>query len=74
MKMFTVIEYTSHYQVRHNPSGQVAFLSDGVDCLFTETGRAIRPGREYFRRKWENSLNENEDETLEAYFPEEVKP
>lgn len=69
-KSFSVIEYSSFYAVRHNPSGKEHPMGDGVDTLLTATGRAMRPGSEHFRRTWERCLNQDERETLEAYFPE----
>lgn len=66
---FTVIEYASFYAVRDNVSGAEAHMSDGVDSLFTPSGKAMTPGSEHFRRTWERSLNSSADETLEVYFP-----
>lgn len=71
-RLFSVIEYSSHYAVRHNPSGEQHTMSDGVDCVFGKNGKALRPGTESFRKKWEDSLNDNESETMEAYFPDVV--
>ena len=68
-KLFTVVEYSSFYAVRHNPSGDEHPMGDGVDTLFTPTGRAMRCGTEYFRRTWERALNADWRSTLEAYFP-----
>ncbi len=67
-KRFKVIEYTSHYAVQDTETGQAASMSDGVDVLFTKSGRAMKPGSEYFRKAWQRSLNENPTETAEAYF------
>lgn len=68
--MFSVIEYSSFFAVRHNPSGEEHPMGDGVDTLFDqETGKALIPGTAGFIEKWEKSLNANEGETLEAYFP-----
>lgn len=68
---FRVVEYTSHYVVWDTKTDRQHPMSDGVDVLTTATGRSMRPGSEYFRRAWERSLNENPNETLEAYFPEQ---
>jgi hypothetical protein len=67
---FTVIEYASGYAVRHEPSGKQAWMSDGVDVLTTPTGRSMRPGSEYFRKTWQEHLNQIAGDTREAYFPE----
>jgi len=68
---FRVIEYFSYYAVRDTWSGKEHAMSDGVECLFTKTGRSMRPGSEYFRKAWEKALNENSNDTAEAYFNEE---
>ena len=67
---FKVWEYTSGYAVEDRKTGLTHWLSDGVDAVFTRTGRAISPGSEHFRRAWEKDLNADGDQTLEAYFPE----
>lgn len=67
-KRFSVVEYASYYAVRDNSTGKEHAMSDGVDVLFTKTGRAMRPGSEYFRKTWERALNASESETEEAYF------
>ena len=69
-KLFSVVEYTSFFAVRHNPTGEEKPMGDGVDTLFTPTGKAMSPGAKGFVSTWEKSLNANEGETLEAYFPE----
>lgn len=46
------------------------YLCDGVDTLFDENDKAMSPGTEGFVEYWEDSLNENREETIEAYFPE----
>lgn len=67
---FTVVEYASGYAVRHEPSGKEHWMGDGVGVLETPSGRAMRPGTERFRQKWERYLNWTCDDTREAYFPE----
>ncbi len=69
-KTFSVIEYSSFFAVRHIPSGDEHPMGDGVDALFDEEGRALSPGTPGFVEAWENALNADETETLEAYFPE----
>jgi hypothetical protein len=44
-------------------------MSDGVDVLSTPTGKSMEAGTEYFRKQWQRALNENPEETAEAYFP-----
>ena len=68
-RTFDVIEYSSFYAVRHNATGEEHPMSDGVDTLFAESGRALQCGSERFRKRWERLLNQTEGETLEAYFP-----
>jgi hypothetical protein len=69
-RRFKVVEYASYYAVRDlwSPKEREHAMSDGVDCLFTKSGKAMRPGTEYFRLAWERALNENPSETAEAYF------
>ena len=43
-KLFSVIEYSSFFAVRHNPSGEEHPMGDGVDTLFTPTGKPMNPG------------------------------
>jgi hypothetical protein len=66
---FKVIEYASYYAVRDSVTGEEEAMSDGVDSVHTPTGKAMRPGSEYFRKTWERMLNDPLNETLEAYFP-----
>jgi len=67
---FKVVEYSSGYAVRDLTTNKEHWMSDGVDCLSTPTGRMMKPGSEYFRRTWERFLNSNVEETEEAYFDE----
>lgn len=69
-KMFKVNEWASGFDVEHIPSGKTHWMGDGVDTLFDENDKAMSPGTEGFVECWEDSLNENREETLEAYFPE----
>lgn len=69
-KIFSVIEYNSFFAVRHNPSGKEHPMGDGVDTLFGEDDKALCPGTEGFIEAWEEVLNADEEETLEAYFPD----
>ena len=70
MKTFSVIEYSSFFAVRHNPTGQEYPMGDGVDTLFDKDDNALSPGMDGFVETWEDALNESENETLEAYFYE----
>ena len=70
-RRFRVVEYSSFFAVLDTQTGQEACMGDGVDTLFTQTGKTMRPGSEHFRRTWQRAMNENEPETLEAYFPEQ---
>jgi len=72
-KTFSVIEYSSFFAVRHNPSGDEKPMSDGVDALFDEDGKALVPDTPGFIEAWEAALNSDEQTTLEAYFPEHVE-
>jgi hypothetical protein len=69
-KTFSVVEYSSFFAVRHNPSGDEHPMGDGVDALFDEDGKALIPGTPGFIEAWEAALNADEDETLRAYFPQ----
>jgi hypothetical protein len=69
-KTFSVIEYSSFFAVRHNPTGKEHPMGDGVDTLFDEDGKALVPGTLGFVEAWEAALNADQQATLEAYFPE----
>lgn len=56
-KIFSVIEYASHFEIRHNASGKQHHLSDGVDAVFTPAGRPMSPGAKGFVAAWERSFN-----------------
>ena len=66
--LFSVIEYSSFFAVRHVPSGAEHPMGDGVDTLF-EGDHALVPGISGFIEHWEVALNSVPDETLAAYFP-----
>ena len=71
-KAFSVIEYSSFFAVRHNASSDEHPMGDGVDALFDTEGRALSPGTPGFVEAWEEALNCDENETLEAYFPQHL--
>jgi hypothetical protein len=68
---FQVIEYSSFFAVHDTVTGEEHPMGDGVDTLFTATGKAKSPGSKGFIREWQKALNSSESETLEAYFPEQ---
>jgi hypothetical protein len=70
--IFTVIEYSSFFAVRHTPTGDEMPMGDGVDTLFDADGKALSPGSPGFVELWTKLLNESEGETYDAYFPELV--
>lgn len=72
-KLFSVIEYSSFFAVRHNPTGDEHPMGDGVDSLFDDDGTALKPGTPGFVETWEQVLNADEHTTLEAYFPQHVE-
>ncbi len=72
-RTFSVIEYSSFFAVRHNPSGDERPMGDGVDTLFGENGEALVPGTPGFVEAWEAVLNADEQGTLEAYFPQHTE-
>ncbi len=72
-KTFSVIEYSSFFAVRHNPSGDEHPMGDSVDTLFDADGKALVPGTPGFVEAWEAVLNADEQVTLEAYFPQHVE-
>jgi hypothetical protein len=72
-KLFTVIEYSSFFAVRHNPTGDERPMGDGVDALFDDNGKSLIPGTPGFIETWEAVLNTDEQSTLEAYFPQHVE-
>jgi hypothetical protein len=78
-KMFRVDELSTHFEVVHLPSGKSHEMGDGVDVDLgsdlppgaDESSRApLTVGMEGFREAWEKWLNEDQGETLAAYFPE----
>lgn len=71
-KLFTVIEYSSFFAVRHNPTGDEHPTGDGVDALFDGDGKAQWPGTPGFIESWEAVLNADEQSTLGAYFPQHI--
>ncbi|MEZ6131190.1 MAG: hypothetical protein R3C59_21155 [Planctomycetaceae bacterium] len=71
--LFTVVEYGSFFAVRHNPSGDVHPMGDGVDSLFDDDGHALSPGTPGFVETWEQVLNADENSTFEAYFPHRIE-
>ena len=70
--LFSVIEYSSYFAVRHVPSGAEHPMGDGVDTLFDED-QALVPGISGFIEYWEVALNADPGETLAAYFPQLVE-
>jgi hypothetical protein len=66
---FKVNEYSSGYMVEDTETGDEVWMGDGVD-VFDDDSR-LEVGTEEFRKSWEDMLNMNPDETLEAYFPEQ---
>lgn len=72
-QLFTVVEHSSFFAVRHNPSGEEHPMGDGVDTLFDEDGHALCPGTPDFIETWEQVLNTDEDSTLGAYFPQHLE-
>lgn len=71
-QLFTVVEYSSFFAVRHNPSGDEHPMGDGVDSLFDDDGHALCPGTPGFVETWEAVLNADENSTLEAHFPQHI--
>ncbi len=69
-KVFKVNEWSSFFEVEHIATGKTHPMGDGVDTLFTRTGKAMSPGAKGFVKTWEKALNSSPDETTEAYFPE----
>lgn len=72
-KLFSVIEYSSFFAVKHNRSGDEHPMGDGVDSLFDDDGQALKPGTAGFVETWEQVLNADEQTTLEAYFPQHLE-
>lgn len=72
-KTFSVIDYSSFFAVRHNPSGEEYPMGDGVDTLWENVDGEFCPacpGSDGFIELWEDSLNYDESSTMEAYFPQ----
>ena len=74
--MFSVNEHATGFSVTHRDTDKTHWLSDGVDVLtmcLDDTEVTLRPGTLGFVETWEDSLNSNVGETLEAYFPDLVE-
>ena len=72
---FTVIEYSSGFDLKHNQTGQTHWLSDGVDVLSYDEGYdgdmvTLSPGTLGFDVLWTEEMNNSKSETMEAYFPD----
>lgn len=72
MGRFQVIEYLSFFAIRDTLTGQEKPMGDGVDTLFDGDGTPISPGTPGFCEAWAGALNADQDETLEAYFPDQA--
>jgi hypothetical protein len=70
---FTVNEHFNGFSLTHNASGANHWLSDGVDCVFDESDKALSPGSEGFCDKWAAMFNSDVGQTMEAYFPDHVE-
>lgn len=73
LRTFSVVEYSSFYAVRHNPTGEERPMGDGVDAVFIDGddgAENVPAGDPRLIPLWEDALNADEDETLAAYFPE----
>lgn len=67
-RRFGVIEYDSGFAVFDKMTKKEAWISDGVDLLFTPTGKPVNPGSKGFCKKLAKALNYAPEETFEAYF------
>ncbi len=67
-RRFKAVEYASGFTVHDTKTGRESWISDGVDLLFTPTGKPKNPGSKGFVAALTKSLNASEEETLEAYF------
>ena len=72
-KQFIVNEWFNGYEVKHIASGKTHWMGDGVDRVEELGAESAVIGTEAFRQAWEDELNANPAEILEAYFPEEGK-
>jgi hypothetical protein len=71
---FQVNEHFNGYALTDTVTGQTHWLSDGVDCVAaTEDGEYLSPGTPGFTEMWESDFNSNESETMDAYFPDQLK-
>ena len=68
--LFAVIEHFNGFSLRHLPSGEEHWLSDGVDVIFDAEGNALSPGDPEMIERWTEIFNVMPSETLEAYFPQ----
>jgi hypothetical protein len=48
-------------------------MGDGVDTLVDQNGDGLAPGTPSFIEAWEDSLNDDESCTLDAYFPQHLE-
>jgi hypothetical protein len=57
-KLFCVIEYSSFFAVRHNPTGEEAAMGDGVDAVYHDDFETpYLAGEPGMREQWEQDLN-----------------
>lgn len=74
-KMFKLVEVFNGFMVEHVPSGKRASCGDGCDRYAELEEGEIAPdiGSAQYLADWDDELNANQGETLEAYFPEMSK-
>jgi hypothetical protein len=69
---FKVHEHFNGFELEDTKSEQRHWLSDGVDCVGAgpDSEEYLSPGTPGFTEIWSDDLNANQEETLQAYFPE----
>lgn len=68
-----IYEWCSGYEIEHIPTGDMHWMSDGVDMIYKETDDgtvALSPGTREFNEALQVELKASASTYLEAYFPE----
>ncbi len=70
---FKVVETSSDFQIESKKTGRVAGMGDMVDAYSTNEGGQVVVGTEEFYQKLQDDLTRNQNDFMEAYFPEEIE-
>ncbi len=71
---FKVVETISDFQIESKKTGKVAGMGDMVGTYYTNEGKLVHVGTEEFYQMLQDDLTCNQDQYMEAFFPEELEP